>query len=456
MFPLSTDTQAVLLLCARLGQRNDSVRPLNTRQYATVAKWLFERSLRPADLLRDEGRAQMGEFISSDISRELLGQLLDRGTALALMTERWASGGIWVVSRGDSGYPTRIKSYLQQGAPPLFFGVGDQELLQRGGIAVVGSRHANEEDLMFAREIGAACASQQISVISGAAKGVDIESMMAAVDGCGTSIGVLAEGLGRASVAGRYHDAITEGRLVLVSPFDPESRWFAHLAMDRNKLVYGLSDVAVVVSCTDGQGGTWAGAIEAIKHSRTPVYVKASGSASQGNSHLIQLGAQSFPAERWNSLRSLFERPPVAASLFDRTAHPERSNESQSSGNEKNGEVRDSVLVDPAPEATAIAPDDEALIAKNEDSNDRNLPVLPVNEPNAYDAYSCVQKLFLDLLKVPMDERSVSEALLIIPAQAKVWLKRAVEDGTVRRLSKPIRYVAAEPALLFTTRKDSK
>jgi predicted Rossmann fold nucleotide-binding protein DprA/Smf involved in DNA uptake len=316
-FAISKDTQAALLLCARLGRRTDSVRPLNTRQYSALAKWLIEHSLRPGDLLDDRGRAQLNDFISTDVSQEMLEQLLDGGAALGLLTERWASSGIWVIGRGDSAYPSRFKSYLQQNAPPLLYGVGFREILQQGGVAIVGSRHPSEEDLEFARRVGKACAKDRIPVISGAAKGIDIESMMAAVESGGASIGVLAEGLGRTAIASQFHDGITDGRLVLVSPYEPESRWFPYTAMDRNKLVYGLADAAVVVSSADGEGGTWAGAIEALKRSKIPVYVKASGSVPLGNSHLLQKGALPLREDALNSIELLSKNPPASVSLFD-------------------------------------------------------------------------------------------------------------------------------------------
>jgi hypothetical protein len=194
---LTQDTQAILLLCARLGQRDgESAKPLTTHQYSMLAKWLHEQSLRPRDLLHDVGRERLSALDLKDVTREIVMGLLERGTALAVLVERWVSHGLWVISRGDPEYPNRYKNYLQHAAPPILFGVGDISVLQCGGLAVVGSRNSSEEELEFARCVGSKCASQQISVISGAAKGIDSESMQAVLDQGGRAIGVLAEGLG--------------------------------------------------------------------------------------------------------------------------------------------------------------------------------------------------------------------------------------------------------------------
>jgi predicted Rossmann fold nucleotide-binding protein DprA/Smf involved in DNA uptake len=391
--------------------------------------------------LDDKGRAQLNDFISTEVSREVLEQLLDRGAALGILTERWASSGIWVIGRGDSAYPSRFKSYLQHGAPPLLFGVGLQENLQKSGVAIVGSRHASEADLEFARQLGKACAARGIPVISGAAKGIDIESMMAAVDSGGVSIGVLAEGLGRTSTASQFHDGITEGRLVLLSPFDPESRWFVHSAMGRNKLVYGLADAAVVVSSADGQGGTWAGATEALKRSKIPVYVKASGCVSLGNSHLLELGARPLPEDALNSVELLSQNPPASVSLFDVRAPAQISSPNGSMDELQSHGVEDSILA-----TTTTVREDETEGVPLRDDITPTSSAISRDVRDACDAYLAVEPLLLDILKEPMEEKAIAEKLGLVPAQAKTWLKRAVKDGSVSKMSKPIRYISTAKA----------
>jgi len=42
--------------------------------------------------------------------------------------------------------------------------------------------------------------------------------------------------------------------------------------------------------------------------------------------------------------------------------------------------------------------------------------------------------------------RNIEQALGVVPAQARVWLKRACDEGHVSKLSRPVRYVAAAHA----------
>lgn len=424
----TADTQAVLLLCAKLGERHDIAKPLSTRQYSALAKWLRERALRPGDLLENNGRMQLSELMLREVGRDQIEHLLDRGAALGIMVERWTSRGIWLISRADEEYPVRYETYLQHAAPPLIYGVGEPSALQKGGLAVVGSRDASEEDLSFAQRVGAACADQKIAVISGAAKGIDSESMMSAINQRGTAIGVLAEGLGRAAVAGPYHEAIVEGRLTLISPYEPESRWFAFTAMERNKLIYALADAALIVASSDEQGGTWSGAVEALKQGQKPIYVKGCGEIPVGNRKLIQSGAQEFPPEPWTDLRQLFENT---------------SPRNRLSFSDQSETVLDTGSVVPVPEQ--LAPD-HPISATAPGS----LEVSAHQDPNGSDAYHHIVGTMLEVLAEPIDHKALAEKLNVLPAQARAWLKRAVGEGRVRTIRKPLRYVrTSTPLSLF-------
>ncbi len=419
------DSQAVVLLCARLGQRHDVAKPLTPKQYSALAKWLHERSLRPRDLLQDTGRTHLADLHLTEVARDQVERLLDRGAALGVMVERWTSRGIWLISRGDEAYPARYKTYLQHRAPPIIYGVGELSSLQSGGfrLAVVGSREASEEDLVFAQRVGAACADQRIPLISGAAKGIDVEAMMAAINRKGTAIGVLADGLGRSAVAAPYHEAILDGRLTLISPYEPESPWQMFTAMERNKLIYALSDAALVVAWSDEKGGTWSGAVEALKQKQIPIYVKALCEIPAGNRKLVQFGAQEAPREPWTNLRQLFAKssPPNTPSVDDRTL-PQAS---ESGGISLAGQPAS----DSSTSASGTAPSDS----------------IADQELSPSDAYHRIIDVVLDLLAEPVDAKWLAEKLNVSLLQTKAWLKRAVEEGRVEKTKK--RYVRTSTAL---------
>jgi predicted Rossmann fold nucleotide-binding protein DprA/Smf involved in DNA uptake len=70
--------------------------------------------------------------------------------------------------------------------------------------------------------------------------------------------------------------------------------------MDRNKYIYALADFAVVISSSDHQGGTWAGADENLKNRWVPLLVRQEATAPVGNEKLLQMGAKPITRELLN------------------------------------------------------------------------------------------------------------------------------------------------------------
>src|SRR5260370_17465219 len=66
---------------------------------------------------------------------------------------------------------------------------------------------------------------------------------------------------------------ITDGRLVLLTPYRPDNGFSVGAAMGRNKIIYGSADFAVVVSSDFQKSGNWARGTEALKTDFCPVAV---------------------------------------------------------------------------------------------------------------------------------------------------------------------------------------
>ena len=87
-----------------------------------------------------------------------------------------------------------------------------------------------------------------------------------------------------------------EGRLVLVSPYDPAAGFNVGHAMQRNKIIYALADAALVVTSDFEKGGTWAGAIEQLERLHfVPVFVRNGANAGKGNAALLHRGGKPWP-----------------------------------------------------------------------------------------------------------------------------------------------------------------
>ena len=298
---VSPNAQAILLLTAPLlaGRSRPSVRPLSLGDYNKLVRHLHDTEKQPADLLDPEGVRELDNAWSGLKTRRTLEdvrRLLERGFLLAQALERWSARAIWVVTRPDGDYPDRLRKKMRNMAPPVLYGCGDRAALDGGGLAVVGSRKVNEELTEYTERVGQLAAEAQVQIVSGGARGVDQTAMRGSLEAGGRAVGVLGNNLERAALDRGNREPLMDGRLVLVSSFDPAVRFRGWQAMERNKQIYALADAALVVNSDHGHGGTWAGATEQLGKLRyVPVYVRLPGEPSPGLDELVARGAR-----RWS------------------------------------------------------------------------------------------------------------------------------------------------------------
>ena len=134
--------------------------------------------------------------------------------------------------------------------------------------------------------------------------------MRGALDAGGNTVGVLSDSLERAVLNREHREFILNGQLTLISPYDPLAGFNIGHAMQRNKLIYALSDAALVMNSDFEKGGTWAGAIEQLDKFRlVPVYLRSKGDLGKGLEALRQHGAIPWPEPtRADDLLQLIEK----------------------------------------------------------------------------------------------------------------------------------------------------
>jgi predicted Rossmann fold nucleotide-binding protein DprA/Smf involved in DNA uptake len=415
---LSLDTQATLLLCGYFGKGSAEVKPLTVTEYNQVAKELVARGLRPADLLAE---------VPSDIgiqlvTRDRLERLVGRGAAMALRLDRWMQVGINVIGRSDPDYPLQLRSRLKSLAPPILYVAGDRRLLAQDSVCIVGSRDATSEGLVFARRLGRACAANGLLVVSGDARGVDREAMWSVLENDGRAIGLLAERLEKAVVIKKNRDAILHGRLVLVSPFEPDAVFTVARAMERNKFLYALARAAVIAD-SDVKGGTWSGALENHRYGWVPAFVWTGMEMREGNHKLVELGLTPITEVDLNRTEPLLSvlnevetlrghRPPAIPDMpllssLDTIAPPQELHE------------RENMPVE---------------IAANNRDDGRDLP-----QDRLFQVFLCELQRFLE--ENSRSEKEIAEYFEIERGQAKRWLERAIERHSLKRKGRPAHYI---------------
>ena len=403
--------QAVMLLTVSFGRAEEKgVKSLSAREWATFASWLEDQEHAPEHLLGKDGPNILARWSARSppapgnpkITAERLESLLARGMALGVCLERWERAGLWVVTRSDSSYPDRLRKRLGRRAPAVLFGCGDASLLGTTGIAVVGSRNAGDDDLDFAGEFGRIVAAQGYSVVSGAARGVDEHAMLGSLEGEGTVMGVVGDNLLRAATSQKYRQHLAQRNLVLVSPFQPEASFRGWRAMERNKYIYCLADAAVVACSQANRGGTWNGAVEALRAGWVPVWLR-NGDDASGNAALADRGGRWLP-EPLDGLDTLFGT---------------------------GAEVGRDPLRRP-PEADVTS----------------GRPPAPMTEERAplYDEFL---KRFGDLTaNGGLSRKEIAGRLELTTSQVNAWIRRGLDKGQIIKRGRPVRY-GPSPSPLF-------
>lgn len=293
---ISSDSQAILMLCSHIGLLSKSeYSSLTLKEWNPLAKKLQSFSMRPSDLIGIAPKEIQSQLGVNPEESERYYHLLERSGSLAIELERLASLGIYVLTRADQEYPARYRQRLRESAPAVLFYAGEKTLLGQPGIAVVGSRHLDEAGKACAEFVGNSCGLSGLVLYSGGAKGVDSISMNAALTSRGTAVGILAENLEKSIRNPENRATISRGDLCLVTPYSPNAPFSVGTAMGRNKLIYTLADYAIVVASDVEKGGTWAGAIEALRAKWIPVFALHHPDMPEGNKMLIHKGALHFP-----------------------------------------------------------------------------------------------------------------------------------------------------------------
>lgn len=417
---VSPYTQAVLLLTAYFGKAsNAEPKPLSRSEWGRFAEWLKDQGISLETLLRQDPARVLVHWADSTITLKRVEILLSRGGALGLAMEKWERAGLWVLTLSDPDYPERLKRLLKANSPPVFFGCGNRNLLDRGGIAVVGSRDASEQDLVFTWHLGGEAAEQGLSIVSGGARGVDDAAMLGALEREGTVVGILSDSLLQAATSKKYRKALMGSNLVLLSSANPDAGFSVGNAMGRNKYIYCLADAAIVIATSNGKGGTWAGALENLQNGWVPLFVKSQNDRRTGNSALVEQGARWLP-EGGFQLSSLFSEAGV---------HQVRENLREG--------VFAAVLSESPRESTVV----DRFGEYGSETGAGEPRIAGTNVPDTLSFY----ELFLHRLeqltrKTPAKPSQLLESLGVNNSQLKEWLKRAVDERHAEKLSKPVRY----------------
>ncbi len=282
------DSLAAVLMTSKLA--SDGVKPLAASEY-----WKRpELANKPSELLGASSQVLCNVHGLAKEMADRINALMDRSIAMAFELDRLQHSGIHTLTPFDQHYPCQFRYRLRDKAPVVLHAAGPLELLDRPGFGVVGSRDIGVEGAEVAKSAARLASRMGLPVVSGGARGVDSLAMNAAVNehrAGGSAVGYLADSLERQLKQPDTRRAILDEQILLCTPYRPDGRFTAGRAMGRNKLIYAGALVTLVVASDKDTGGTWSGAVEALKHRYGPVAVWRGPGEGPGNEHLEHLGA---------------------------------------------------------------------------------------------------------------------------------------------------------------------
>lgn len=265
------------LLTSTLG--NPQRKPLTIAQFRNLAQRAkaMEKPLNNRDMIPED-------IVALGYSREdavHILSLLSQEEQLAWYIQKGKTKNCIPITRVSQEYPQQLRVRLGLDAPGILWAKGDLAILTQPGIALVGSRDLNSDNLAFAAEVGRQAALQSFVLISGNARGADKTAQNSCLAHGGKVISVVADSLEKQSL---------QENVLYLSEEGFDLSFSGPRALQRNRIIHSLGHFVLVAQCTYGKGGTWSGTARNLRHRYCPVYCYQDGSNAMQELH--QMGAE--------------------------------------------------------------------------------------------------------------------------------------------------------------------
>lgn len=200
---------------------------------------------------RNEAEWQEALGVNNNVMKEILTE--KRCVEPAAVYEQFIKSGARFVTMTDEDYPEKLRDIANP--PYLLYYKGSLPDEDEIGIAMIGSRRATAYGLQATEYISRQLAKQDVTVISGLARGIDSAGHKGSLAVGGRNVGVLGCGI---DVVYPKENAklfrLVEENGCIISEFPLGAQPLPKNFVMRNRLVSGLADGVVVVEATKKSG----------------------------------------------------------------------------------------------------------------------------------------------------------------------------------------------------------
>jgi DNA processing protein len=205
----------------------------------------------PEAALHASAGALIGAGVHAEVARAITS--FDQWRAVEAELHKIARTGVRLVTRLDTEYPENL-THLHD-PPPFLYVRGSLIPEDRLAIAIVGSRFSSAYGRGVARDLARGLTEKGVTVVSGLARGVDVEAHRATLEAKGRTIAVLGSGVDviypseHRSLAA---DIPSQGAVLSEFPLGskPDAVHFPY----RNRVISGLALGTVVVEAAENSG----------------------------------------------------------------------------------------------------------------------------------------------------------------------------------------------------------
>jgi DNA processing protein len=250
----------------------------------------FEHLERHFGSLEDAWQADASELAAAGLDQKTVSAVAEQRRSISpdAEMERLQRLGIDAFAWNDPRYPARLKQIFER--PPVLYIRGTLQERDEWSLGVVGTRRATTYGRQAAETIAGDLARQQITIISGLARGIDTVAHQAALAAGGRTIAVLPCPVDRVYPVQnlRLAQSIRENG-ALISEYPPGMPIHREFFFRRNRIVAGMSLGVLVVEAGDRSGALLT-ARNALDENREVFAVPGSifSPYSRGANELIQ------------------------------------------------------------------------------------------------------------------------------------------------------------------------
>ena len=262
---MELNSNAIFTLCSHLCV-GDNVKPFEPKEWGELATKLINAKLQPEDIFYISKQEFKEKLFLSDDCIERIFRLIERNASLSVELSQLENIGINVVTRADKWYPYKLKKILGNNCPPLFYVAGDLSLLNHEFVGYVGSRTISDDDISFTKKTVAKTTAFNFGVVSGGAKGIDLVSEQQALEMGAPVVEYISDSMIKKIKNSVITKAIRNKKMILLSASKPDAGFNVGMAMMRNRYIYAQSSGTIIIKAEKNKGGTWAGAVENLKH----------------------------------------------------------------------------------------------------------------------------------------------------------------------------------------------